>query len=75
MTLKDKILLDLTTIKNPYLLNQIFEFIQLQKKMYSTVQESNKNEVFQFAGVIDDKSAENISNIIDTEFNRIEGEW
>ncbi len=75
MTLKDQILLDLSTIKNPYLLNQIFDFIQLQKKMYATAQESNKNDVLQFAGVIDDKEAENLSNIIDEEFNQIEGGW
>ncbi len=75
MTLKDKILLDLAAIKNPNLLNQIFEFIQLMKQGYSIVNDSNKKDVLQFAGKISDEEAEEINKIIDSEFNSIEGDW
>ena len=75
MTLKDKILIDLRMIKNPNLLNQIFEFIQIIKESYSTSQESNKQNVLKFAGVITDEEAKEIKGIINKEFNNLEGEW
>ncbi len=76
MTLKEKILLDLAEIKNPSILNQIFEFIQLVKKEVPTpIQEQNKKEVFQFVGVLSDEDAREINGVIDSEFNNIEGEW
>jgi len=75
MTLKDKILIDLTGIKSPNLLNQIFEFIQLVKENYAVPQQSNKSEVLKFAGEISDIEANEIASMIDNEFNKIEGEW
>lgn len=75
MTLKDKILTDLTSIKNPSLLNQIFEFMQFLNESNSVSQESNKGVVLSFAGVISDNDADEISSMINDEFNNIEGEW
>ncbi|MGB1206259.1 MAG: hypothetical protein ACPG5B_11465 [Chitinophagales bacterium] len=77
MTLKDKILLDLTGIQNPNLLNQVFEFIQILKNTYaiSEEQESNKSEVLKLAGILNDEDAQEMKFIINTEFNQIEGEW
>ena len=75
MTLKDKILMDLSGIKNPSLLNQIFEFIQLVKDNYSSNTEGNKEMVLNFAGEISDEDADKINEIINQEFNKIEGDW
>jgi len=75
MTLKDKILTDLSGIKNPNLLNQIFEFIQLIKEDYASNQESNKEMVLNFAGEISDEEGKKINEIINEEFNKIEGDW
>ena len=73
MTLKDKILMDLTGIKNPNLLHQIIEFIQLMKGSYATLPESNKEAVLGFAGVINDEDAQEITAIINSEFNQLLG--
>ena len=75
MTLKDKIIIDLNDIKNPSLLNQIFDFIQTVKEGSKSSEESNRDEVLKFAGKIDDDAAMEITSIINSEFNQIEGDW
>ena len=75
MTLKDKILIDLNDIKNPSLLSQIFDFIQRVKESSHVSEGSNRDEVLKFAGEIDDDEAMEITSIINSEFNQIEGDW
>jgi len=75
MNLKDKILLDLAEIKNPSLLIQIFEYIQQIKEEHSSPTNGNKSEVLKFAGKITSEEAKEIQDVIDSEFNSIEGEW
>ncbi len=75
MTIKEKLLLDLQEIKNPNLLNQIFEFIQILKKNYTTSNESNKAEVWKSIASISASEASEIQNIVNDEFNNIEGDW
>ena len=73
MTIKEKIVLDIEEMENPSLLNQIQEFITLIKR---SVPKHNKNieEVLSFSGVISDAEALELHNIIDQEFNKIEGD-
>jgi len=73
--IKDKILIDLTAIKSPNLLNQIFEFIQLLKENSAVSQVGNRDEVLAFAGQLSDADAEEIISTVNNEFNNIEGEW
>ncbi len=75
MTLKDKILIDLAEIGNQGTLKQIFDFIQEIKQEPIDQQESNKAEVLEFVGKIDDDVAEEVMQLIDSEFNSIEGDW
>ncbi|MEN0005652.1 MAG: hypothetical protein AAF798_15995 [Bacteroidota bacterium] len=72
MSLRDKILLDLAEIKNPSALNQIFAFIQLLKEEHIVAQKVNKEGSFQLAGILSDEDAQEISAIIDAEFNALE---
>ena len=74
MTIKEKIVLDIEEMENPSLLNQIQEFITLIKR---NVPQNNKNieEVLSFSGVISDTEALELHNIVDQEFNNIEGDW
>ena len=75
MTLKDEILVDITAIKSPNLLNQIYEFIQLVKKNSTVSEVGNRDEVLSLAGLLSDADAEEITATINNEFNKIEGEW
>jgi len=73
--IKDKILIDLTAIKSPNLLNQIFEFIQLLKENSAVSEVGNRDEVLSLAGLLSDADAEEIITTVNNEFNKIEGEW
>lgn len=73
MTLKDQIILDLNDIQNPSMLNQILDFIHSIRD--KAAERSNKKEVLEFEDKISDADAKEIKNIIDSEFNKIEGEW
>jgi len=73
--IKDKILIDLTAIKSPNLLNQIFEFIQLLKENNTVSEVGNRDEVLSLAGQLSDADAEEIIATVNNEFNNIEGEW
>ena len=66
--IKDKILIDLTAIKSPNLLNQIFEFIQLLKENSTVSQVGNRDEVLSLAGLLSDADAEEIIAAINNEF-------
>ena len=68
MTVKDKILVDLTAIKSPNLLNQIFEFIQLVKENSAVSQVGNRDEVLSLAGLLSDADAEEIITTVNNEF-------
>jgi len=73
--IRDKILIDLTAIKSPNLLNQIFEFIQLLKENSTVSEVGNRDEVLSLAGQLSDADAEEIISTVNNEFNNIEGEW
>ncbi len=75
MTVREKILIDLNSIEDPSLLNQIFEFLQILTKRPSAPIKSNKAQVLSFAGSIDKEEAEEIKKSIEEEFNQIEGDW
>jgi len=66
--IKDKILIDLTAIKSPNLLNQIFEFIQLLKENSAVSEVGNRDEVLSLAGLLSDADAEEIIAAINNEF-------
>jgi len=66
--IKDKILIDLTAIKSPNLLNQIFEFIQLLKENSTVSEVGNRDEVLSLAGLLSDADAEEIIAAINNEF-------
>ncbi len=74
MTIKERILLDLSEIGNSRLLYQIFEFVHLIRKNIKPG-EGNIKEVLSFAGSLPDEDATQIQRDISEEFNKIEGEW
>ncbi len=73
MTMKENILSDINSIGNPALLNQVYEYIQLLK-LNRSLKLKNQSEVIKFAGSLSIKEANEISAIIDSEFNEIEGD-
>lgn len=75
MLMKDKIVSELNTIPTE-LLVQLYEFMQLIKKNYIYNQtQKNSHLLKKFIGCLDDKSAEEIRNCVNNEFQNIEGEW
>lgn len=75
MTIKDKILLNLEDIRNPSALAKILGYIQQFRQSKSDSPASNQKEVLQFAGVLKDEEADDMLDIINAEFNNIEGDW
>ena len=76
MSIKEKILLDINEIKNPTILKQVFEFLQTLKESDAfSREESNGSEFWKSVGVLSDEDAKELTQIIDTEFNNIEGDW
>ena len=74
MTIRENIISDIGKIKNPALLNQIFEYIQLLKQN-KALKINNIDKVLGFAGTLDNKQTKEIQELIGDEFNNIEGEW
>ncbi|WP_353484455.1 hypothetical protein [Haliscomenobacter sp.] len=74
MTIQKQLLLDIQKIEDYSLLNQLYHYVQLMKKI-STPQQENKSAVLEFAGKIDDVEAEELKLCIETEFSVLEGEW
>ena len=68
MSLREYILKDLNAIHNPKLLQQCFEYIQTIKK--AEKKEPNKNKVLQFAGLLNNKQAAAITNIVNDNFTK-----
>ncbi|MCK4663960.1 MAG: hypothetical protein KAT68_13920 [Bacteroidales bacterium] len=74
MILKDQILNDVSKISNHQILNQLYYYLQSIKKLLPS-EKPNKNTILRFAGLLSDKETEKLTKIINSEFNRIEGEW
>lgn len=73
MSIKQLIVADLERIEDASLLNQIFDYVQVIKKKKS--ESPNLNAVLQWAGCIDNSTADDLQRTIAHEFNKIEGEW
>lgn len=71
--LKQKIISEIEALNNPGVLGQIFDFLRLIRRNISKPK-SNGAAVLALAGSISNEDAEEIQNIIDQEFNKIEGE-
>ncbi len=74
MTIKEKLLIDLQSINQPWFLQQIYQFVQLIKRN-SPSKRGNREQVLAFAGTLSKEEAEKMQIEIDTEFHHIEGEW
>ena len=73
MAIKEQIIRDIREIQNPQALNQLFDYVQNIKKESPHI--TNLEAVLQFAGIIGDQEAESLRQIINSEFDKIEGEW
>ena len=72
MTLKQRLLADLQDIQHPWLLQQLYQFVQLLKR---TEPRNNREAVLAFAGTLSDEEAEEMRSAVKEAFDHIEGEW
>lgn len=72
--IQEQILADIRGISDPLLLNQLYSYLQLVKKNIPK-NRGNVKRVLQFAGIMNDKEAAEMTNLINKEFNHIEGDW
>ena len=72
MTVKQQLIAEIEQIDNPITLVQLFEIMQL---ITQTPQRAKNDLIANFAGCLNDNDAEEMKNIINSEFNKIEGEW
>ena len=71
-TLKQRLLADLQDIQHPWLLQQLYQFVQLLKR---TEPRSNCEAVLAFAGTLSDEEAEEMRGAVREACDHIEGEW
>lgn len=74
MSIREQILSDIQAIQHPQLLHQIYDYLQIIKKTDANLT-ANRNSVLEYVGIINDADATEMLQIIDAEFNQIEGEW
>jgi len=70
MSVREKILSDLSEIESPNKLNKIYDFIQ----QFNVTQE-NRTTVLDLKGSLSDDDAQEMMTIIKNEFSQIEGDW
>lgn len=68
MTIQKQLLLDIQKIEDSLLLNQLYQYVQLMKKV-SIPASPNVDTILQFAGKIDDSEAKEIMGCIENEFS------
>lgn len=74
MTIQEQIQHDVALIsENSYLQTQLFDFLKLLKANMPL--KRNVDKVLAHAGDIDDEAAQEVTQIINEEFNKIDGEW
>lgn len=73
LQIRSQILSSLESVSNPQILMEVLDFVKKIKAFDNYP--SNKESVMSFAGVISDTEAEEMINIVQEEFNDIEGEW
>lgn len=76
MTLKKQLLSKIQKINDVHVLEHLSKYVEnLNKKTEHHSKESNFEAVMSMAGTIDDNEAVEMTQIINEEFNKIEGEW
>ncbi|GAB2791008.1 hypothetical protein GCM10027275_39910 [Rhabdobacter roseus] len=74
MTIQEQIQRDVALIsENSYLQTQLYDFLRLLKA--NMPRKSNVDEVLALAGTIDNEDTQEITQIINEEFNKIDGDW
>lgn len=74
MTIQEQIQNDVNLIsENSILQTQLFDFLKLLKANMPL--RRNVDQVLSHAGVIDDEAANEVTQIINDEFGKIDGEW
>ena len=73
MSVKQQLIAEIEAIDNPIALVQLFEIMQLIKQ--NPTKNRSNTLLSRFAGCLDNADAQDMRNIINNEFNKIEGEW
>lgn len=70
MTIKERILIEISEISYPRVLYQVLEFISLLRKNNTSLV-SNRDKVLALAGSLPDEEAKSIQDDLNDEFNEI----
>ena len=74
VSLKQQIIMDLDLLEQMGLLLALWQLVEVMKQQVRLFPQVY-NPILAHAGTISDEEAEEIRQIIDQEFNTIEGEW
>lgn len=74
MNVKEKLIADINNIEDLHLLNQLLELLK-SLNISTSKSISNVEKVLAFAGTLTNEEAYNLQNMINEEFNKIEGDW
>lgn len=72
LSVKEQLISEIQGVANLTALVQLFEFWQLLKKHVSTTPSLS---IFALAGTLDDTEADAMRQLIQAEFQHLEGEW
>lgn len=79
MTTREKIIKEVANTDDPGLLHEILEFLETQKRARerdpSLPPRGSREAIMQYAGILSAEDADEMTAIINREFNNIEGEW
>jgi hypothetical protein len=71
LSLKEQLLTEIRDLPDPLVIAQLFEFWQSLKRTTLLPNSS----IWSYAGCLSDNEAQEIRQLIQSEFQRIEGEW
>ncbi len=74
ISVKDEVLSDIQN-SEPDTIELVYYFLQTLKKSRNNIEIQNMSNPKTFAGKIDSVSGELMKQVIENEFNKIEGEW
>lgn len=75
MLLTNEIIKEIREIKNKEILQNLLAIIKRMKKNEHATEFGNIEEIRKFYGSISVEEANQITSIVDEEFNNIEGDW
>ena len=75
MTVREQIIKTVVTTEDSRLLQEVLTFLQSRQRDSHRPRRGSYEAFMQYAGTISEEDAKEMTDIVNREFNNIEGEW